>query len=75
MYTYDNIRCKPSSVSDNITMSSAYSKQLILFPSIFTPELSEFKPSTRSFIYKANKVGDKESPCLTPESVLNQSVY
>ncbi len=63
--------CNPSADSDNITISSAYSKQGIdSSPKLGELQFSEKKIYGKSSINMSNMVGLMPSPCRTPLSAL-----
>ena len=56
-------------------MSSAKRRIAICKFPTFIPKFCLFTSATKSLMKSPNNVGDKESPCLTPLLVSNQSVY
>ena len=70
-----NICYRFSAVRDISTISSEYNNMDISCPPAFTPRPKSFTSVAKSLIKTENKVGDKESHCLSPLSTWNHSVY
>ena len=65
--------CNCSSVSAIITRSSAYNKEFMCTPLRSSVGPYSLKCKAKSLIYKLNSVGDKQSPCRTPQTFSNHS--
>ena len=74
-YSEFSIVCRPSSVSDIKTTSSAYNMMLRVSSfDMVTPRRNPFISGTKSLINRANNVGASVSPWRTPAVCANQSV-
>ena len=69
-----NIACHSASLLATQQKSSAYSKRYSFVPLRSIPSWRLFISVTKSFMNNEKIVGEKQSPCLTPDLQSNHSV-